>query len=632
MNFGKKNKYYFLTNINNIGSDATGDIWHLISPFRFNEPGSVGDDQRANSLLSLSSYTPSFKESRTNFNNAELLSLNAIFNPTRKLKIKTLGFFNWDENDFSRNSVEVFNTGTISFTNNEDFILRKERFTGFGKIDMIYDISKAQTLEFTTKYNNQNENSKSDLVFNTKKTIEKLKNKNRLFDQKISYANKFRRNKVFLLTGRYINEKTPQNYSINQFLYKELFSISTSNNVGQLSENNMQFMGFEAHLLDRKGNGDLFEIQFGNKFRKDKLLSSFLLKKNSTVVEMPAEYQNDVTYFSNDLYLNTKYLLKLKNLAFTGKLEFHQLYSRLEQTGRIKEQPFFINPKVGLEWEINNKNKIRTSYAYNTTTAKILNIYDNYVLTGFRSFSKGTGNFDQLNASTIIFNYQLGNWGNKFFANTFIFYTKNHDFYSTNSIIKQNYSRSEKLIFKDRELLSVSSNMDRYFKGISSNLKFKFNYSKSGYKNIVNSNLREVISNIYKYGLELRSGFSGIFNYHFGTEWTTNEIKTRSNNSFTNNTSFLDLSFVFTDKFNVGIQAERYFFGNLNTDNDDTYYFADFNARYTVKENKLTFSLSGKNLFNTERFKEFSISDIGNSTTEYRLLPRYVLLKMKYRF
>jgi len=89
---------------------------------------------------------------------------------------------------------------------------------------------------------------------------------------------------------------------------------------------------------------------------------------------------------------------------------------------------------------------------------------------------------------------------------------------------------------------------------------------------------------------------------------------------------------VFTDKFNVGIQAERYFFGNLNTDNDDTYYFADFNARYTVKENKLTFSLSGKNLFNTERFKEFSISDIGNSTTEYRLLPRYVLLKMKYRF
>jgi outer membrane receptor protein involved in Fe transport len=79
------------------------------------------------------------------------------------------------------------------------------------------------------------------------------------------------------------------------------------------------------------------------------------------------------------------------------------------------------------------------------------------------------------------------------------------------------------------------------------------------------------------------------------------------------------------------LQAERYVFGSVNKE-DNTYYFADFNARYTVKENKFTFSISGKNLFNVEKFKEFSISDIGSSAIEYRLLPRYILLKMEYRF
>ena len=130
----------------------------------------------------------------------------------------------------------------------------------------------------------------------------------------------------------------------------------------------------------------------------------------------------------------------------------------------------------------------------------------------------------------------------------------------------------------------------------------------------------------------MRSGFKGIFNYHIGTKWTTNEIEASAiNNSFTDNVSFLDLSFVFNDKFNMQFQTERYFFGNLDEENN-TYYFLDFDVRYAIKKNKLTLAITGENLFNTETFRTFSISDISTSTTEYRLLERFVLLKMEYRF
>lgn len=632
MNFGKKNKYYFLTNLNTIGVDATGDIQNLIRPFRANEPGSIGDNMQVSNLLSLSTGNLNFKRSRSNFNNAELLSVNAIFNPTNKVKIKTLGFFNWDKTDFFRNSTEVFKASNTNFTNTEDFTLANKKMIGFGKLDFTYNISKTKMLESVTKYNSGNYTANANLIFNGNSTLENLKSNNQLFDQKINYTNKFKDTKVFLLTGRFIQEETPQNYAINQFFYADLFPNTNTNNVNQQSTNKMLFGGINAHLLDRKENGNLLEVQLGNEFRKDNLSSVFTLLEDENELRNPIDYQNNINYLSNNGYLKTKYRYKINDFAVVGQLDFHQLYNRLETDLQIKEEtPFFMNPNIGFDWKINDRNKIISSYAYNFKNAGILDVYNNFVLTGFRSFNKGTGDFNQLNSSNFVFNYQLGNWSDRFFANTFFMYIKNHDFFSTNSIITQNYSQSEKILIADSKFLSINTKLDYYFNFISSNLKLDISYSKSNFKNIINnSDLREITSKSYNYGVEMRSGFSGFFNYHFGTKWNTNTIQTTIKNSFTDNTSFLDLSFLFNDKFNIDMQSERYFFGNL--ENDNTYYFLDVDARYKLFKDKLTLSISGKNLFNTKTFRNFSISDFGSSTTEYRLLPRYVLLKMEYRF
>lgn len=633
MNFGKKNKYYFLTNFNNIGYDATGDINNLIYTYETSGGASVGNNQHVENLINLPAGIPNFKQSRTNFNNADLFCLNAIFNPSEKLKIKTLGFFNWDKADYFRNSIDVVDVNRANFINSQDFELQKKNRIAFGKLDLTYNISKTKMLETTLKYNDGDFNDNSNLIFNGKSTIENLQHQNKLFDHKIGYTSKFQDKKVLLITGRYINEIAPQDYGINEFFYPDLFPFfSHANNVSQQSTNQMQFAGINVHLLNRKSKGHLLEFQIGNEFRKDKLITEFSLLEDDLTLDFPNGYQNRTTYQVNDLYIKTKYRLKINNFGIVGQLDVHQLFNRLNNDNESKnENPFFINPSVALDWKIDDKNKMVFSYSYNTTNARILDSYRNYVLTGFGSFSKGTDDFNQLDTSSFIMNYQLGNWNDRVFVDTFILYNKNHDYFSTNSLINQQYSQAETILIKNQDLFNINSKIDYYFKFISSNLKINLGYIKSDFQNTINnSDLRKVKSINYSYGLEARSGFKGIFNYHIGTKWNITEIVTTINNSFTDNVSFLDLSFILNKRLNFQLQSERYYFGNLQT--NKTYYFLDLDAQYKLIENKLTLGFTGKNLFDTLRFRSFSTTDIGSSTTEYRLLPRFGLLKLEYRF
>jgi len=635
MNFGGKTKFYGIVSLNNIGEDATGDINFLIRPAsESDEAGSVGENQNARSVVDISTFSPNLNQNRLLFNQSGVYALNAIFNPTSKVKVKTLAFFNTDVNNFYNSIFESTSIGSTSFSNFEDHRLKNTQVTGFGKIVITDDISKNQTLEYIGKFNYSDEKKDNKLSFNDSLSNEILSNNNTLIDQKILYTNRLRNNKVFLLSGRYIYESSPQDYSLDKFYYQMLFPEDAGvRHIQQISEDQMQFGGFAAHLMDKKKNGDLLEVKFGNEFRMDVLQSDFKLMNEKMIIDEPPMYQNYLTYSTNDIYLNSKYDKQFKNFGIDFSLDFHQLFNYLEQSGKTRHQdPFFINPKIGVQWRITKNDIVISSYAYNHDNSSVLDVNSNFINTGFRSFSKGTGEFNQLNLSTFLFNYSHGNWGSKFFANSLLIYTRNHDFYSTNTIVSRNYSQSEKILIKNKSVLMFTSNIDQYLRVIASNLKFTLGYSFSDYKNMVNNqDLRSINSQNINYGFELRSSFHGWFNYHFGSKWNYNEIKTTVRNSFTDNISFLDLALSFSKKIDLKIKGERYFFGSLDKENNK-YYFLDLEARYTVIENKLSLSLSGKNLFNTETFRNYSIDDISISRTEYKLLPRFLLIAAEYRF
>lgn len=629
MNFGKKNKYYFITNVNNVGRDAIGDINHLIKPSKNNESSSVGDNENAMPVIAINDSKPELKEQRVNFNNAQMVSLNSIFTISEKAKLKTLFFVNNDRNHSYINGFESFIVHDIDFQNTAYTHAAKSNTAGFGKIDFTYDFSNSKMLEYSGRFNLSNQKNNRDVIFNNNFLDEKLHGKGQLFDQKVVFSNKLSDSKVLLLTGRFINEEMNQSYTTEPFLYPEIF-MTEAQYSQQTALNKMQFAAVESHFLNRMKNKNVLEVQFGNQFRKDHLDTEFFLGNGNF---FPNEYQNRFLYQTNDLYLNLKYRFTFKKVGLSTQFGAHQMLNKLENFDVSETQsPFFIKPKVAIDWNINKSNKVSATYAYAKTNATVLDNFTNYINTGFRSFQKGTNEFNQLANSSMNITHNFGDWSKRFFVNNYITYVKNHDFISTNSYVSKNFSQNEKILIHNRNFLSLSSNIEKYIKSFKTNLKVSIEGSQSNYKNSINgSGLREVKDTNLDYGITLRSGFRGFFNYHFGFTNTYNSIKTTIKNDYTNNVTFLDLHFMISKKIDFQIQTERYYFGSMEKQNN-AYHFVDFEAKYTLKQKNIVLSLLGSNLTDTKKFKDYNITDISVSKTEYRLQPRYVLLKIDFQF
>lgn len=627
MNFGKKSKYYFLTHVNNTGQEVTAGLDPLMHSSDPGEPLAGGNDLPVRPMGSVAIGPPDLKKQRVTFNNARVLSLNSIFTLSDKVKLKTTGLIHSDRNSFERNSFYAVRSGEVLFENAEAFRGQTARLAGFGSADLTCDISATSTFRYTGKLSNDREVSRSELRFNSRPLHEQLYGLSRFHEHALHFTRKISQNKALLLTGRYFLTKTPQSYWLDPFIYQVLFP-EYSGRVHQTATHGLQGAKVESCLMNKKENGDLLEVRWGGQWRKESLQSRYM--QEGEEADEPGQLRNAIPYSSFDFYFSAKYLRQIHRLQLITQADFHRLFNNI---GNKREQSgFFVVPRLGINYTISRHHKIRSSYTYTQDTPGIIDLYPQYIHTGFRTFSKGAEEFDLLNTSTAFINYTAGNWGNQFFLNTFLVYANNHNFFSTHTTLSPDYSLSDKIWVKGRETLSIYASADRYFKPLKANLKITMNGSKADFKNKVNgSGLRKVNTTHWVYGWENRSAFRFFLNYHIGSKWIQNRVRAETVSSFTDRTLFLDLDFRINPQLNVKAQAEQYYFGRLNK-GANTCYFMDMEARYALRKYKLVLYFSGNNLFNTKTFRNYTVSDISVTRTEYRLQPRLLLLKAEYRF
>ena len=631
MNFGKKSKHYMLVNLNNTGFETTGDVYQLMSSV--NLEGHL--NSHSSQLLNLNIPRTVFSGDRTNFNDSELVSTSSIFNLSTNSKIKFVSFFNSDENYFVKNSFTEINTETANFRNTENTRFTNTKRDVLGKLEFSTSLfSKKDEFVIKSAFKKNSSKKNAAIVFNENKTNEKINSEEEFVDVNLQYTNKLDKRKALLINGSYLYNESPQNYSINQFFYTNLFSNPNEiERAQQVSGVETQASSIKGTLHNKLSKKNYFRVEIGNKNRVDRLKTAFLLLSNNNVFTNN-NYVNDLSFKINDLYLKNTYRLKFKGFELRTKLNLHQINSFIGEFLGEKESKssFFVNPKVNAEWIIDKKNTLSFNYSYNTSQSKVKDVYNNYVNTSFRRFLKGTGNFNLLNSSQLSLNYEFGNPNDNFLMRSNFSITNMYDYFSTNTVINRNYSQSNKVLFKDRIVYSTSQEFEYYLAKFSTNLRVGFEHNRSSFKNLLNNSiLRNIRTQNYKYKIELRSAFGNdFFDYHVGIDINNSRIKSSVNNTFQTNTSFLNLYFNIGKRLNLDINSTFY---DLNSEfSNSTIFFLDFKIKYKLLKEKITVGLIGKNLLNNKKYEEVNITDNFYSVQSYELLPRYVLLRFDYNF
>lgn len=634
MLFGAINKWFWVSNLNNIGKNTTGDLNQLIRPNRRDDLGSVGANQSAVSFLGLGFITPNLKAQRVRLNNAEMTSLSQVRVWNEKIKSKMVGFFNTDDLQFFKGQTQDFAVGDTRFSNSELVVGQKHQQTGFGKIDLEWDISDSISFVYTFKYNRSKFSDRSDLIFNDHLLMERQLSNNQLMDHKAVYTQRLPKNKVLQIFANFTAESTPQHYAVNAITSSDLFrGFESATNSRQFSENKMEYVGTEGRLKRKTDFGHLMEFHLGMQLRRDRLKTALELFEASIFMGVPEGFKNQLNYQTQEVYVKGKYQLEYKKWSFWTQVAFHLLENDLiEQNISTKQTALLFQPTMGAHWKVNANNTVKYSYALQTSNAAVGDVYSGYIQKRYRMFGRGLGDLNQVASSNVMINYTYGNISNSFLAHAVVMYAKNHEYYSSASQIAQNYVLSEKKVLNNQDLVAFTTHVDRFVKPIKTNLKLFFGTSQLGFKNFVNSTeLRDIQQYQINYGGEIRSGFNGWINFHLGANWRYTAVETTSKNSFTNHSSFLDLFFVFSERLQLQLLTERYVFGNLNPD-VNTYYFLDAEVKYEVPKLNMSFALSANNLLNVGTFRTYNLSNQDQSESQFRLMPRYLLMKAKFNF
>ncbi len=636
MSVGKKNKYYLFTNSNSVGVNPTGDIRHFVNP-------QIGDEQDSyqqsivpiNYLINIKGFAPNLREQRVRDNNSNMLSVNTIIKPAKKLTAKLVTFGTHELDAYFNEGYMEYRLANSNFTNTESHNLLNRAISGFGRIDLKYDYSKNSNLEYQGQVMRQIGKSTARHTFNLVSNEELLSNSTTTTSHSAVFTHRKNSSMAIVAVGQFFIDERPERYYVSAFTLGDLFqNISDGTGQWQSVKSSMNTAKTELKALFRLGEKYVFNVQSGSLLQWNRLFSLFTIDQSSGAsVTPPLGYSNNVRLFCADTYIVSSITRVVKTLSLNAKVGAHWMHTvgkGFAISPFTQSQPL-IEPQVGGQWQPNSKNKIKVQYIYKTSPSSMAELMNGFVLTGARSFKNGIGQFLLQKAHTSMFRYDFGRVSDIFQMNVSTLYTTSKKAFSSFVQITPSYSLQSIMPSSHKEMLITSAATDFYIRSLRSNFRVKGNIVSSRFISSINGSVANITSQNYNYGGELRSAFKGFFNYHVGTNWSYSRFISSITTSNNNNFQFLDLHFKLSPSFQATINAERYYFDNIRNPNNPL-HFIDGSITYTHKPKKLTFTAIANNLLNNKQFGNISITEYSEIGSFYRIVPRYIMLRVDFRF
>ncbi|EKT4498545.1 TonB-dependent receptor [Flavobacterium psychrophilum] len=613
----KNIKLFYLADYNNSGDKATDQVSNAII-----ENNTFVEDRyekTAKIIFNINSNeNTSFSKSQSVFNKAFFNSLSFTTKLKPTITLRGVGYLANDNQIQNSFSERQYNLGTSPILFSEKNNFDSQKTLASGEMELKYFVNEDNYLTNVFIYKNNSSKINDDLIFNSDKIVQSLKNKDQTFYNHFNHTYRLSNNKVLNNYVYFGQDNVNQKSNVLSPFLNQFLNANSNDLVSQKSDNSLSYFGLKSKVISKfRKLENTIALQYES--NTEMLKNDFLVNNNPN-----SNFENKSKINQNIISAETAFRYNFsQKIDFTTSLNY--TYNRFESNGKTNNVSV-LNPKISLNFKKTDFGSFAFSYSENSNLPEINFLTNKNQLTDYRSFSKGIIFEKPLKNNTFSFLYNLFNDEKHFSISTSLFYLKSKTIFTTQNTITNDFSFENYILTNGGESYNGNFNVVNYFRKLKLATKLEISQNWNTTPANVNNSFTNLKSYNSSYKFSGTTYFSLPLNFDFGLAYNF-AVSTFNNSTSQNITkdAFLNINYKITKTWLAELNSTYYILKN-------NYAFVNAVISYTPTESRFSYRLMLNNLTNENEFTLISLENYTSYKSSINLVTRYVLMTMKYRF
>lgn len=342
--------------------------------------------------------------------------------------------------------------------------------------------------------------------------------------------------------------------------------------------------------------------------------------------------RNDVNFGLTDVFAGVHFKSKLGKFTIRPGVYAHYYYMNDQQwqTDNVRDW-WFVLPDVFAKYEFKKSESLVLNYRMQTSFTDVNNAALGAILKSYNSLFLGNNQLDNALYHSVNLNYFMYNMFNFTTIYASASYNKRiHDITNTVTYVGIDRANTPINSLNANDLWTGNANYQRrisYYKiGVGGSISYSLT------NNLVNGVANQNKSLNQNYNVSFGTNFKESPNVEIGYRLTlSNYSGTSVSNQFSNQSPFINFEWRFLKQFLFEAEYRYNYYSSPSTGPTSIYDFLDASMIYTTKKERWEFKLGATNVLNTEYIRQDSFNNSVTSTQEVYVLPRYILLGVKFK-
>ncbi|WP_310557215.1 carboxypeptidase-like regulatory domain-containing protein [Flavobacterium sp.] len=615
----KKVKLFYFADYNNSGEKATDLMIENI-----NNNNLFGEDRyekKTKPFYNISSNeNNTFSKSQSIFNKALLNSLSFTTKLQSNLTMRGQSFFTNDnqiQDSFLETKYNIDSTPIVFLETNK---YNEKKTVAAVEIELKYYPNVKNYFTNSFIYRNNPNTIFSNTIFNNSQINQSSKVKNQSMYNHLYHTFKISKKSILNNYLYFGNDKlVNRNKLLSPFL-NDFLSVNNTSVSNQTFDHHLSYFGLKSKIISKhKKINYVLDFNSENNFET---VNNDLIINNSN----RNEYENRLNLKQNILSIGNSL-----RYSFSEKINLttnvNYIYNNFDVYSN-KGSVYLFNPQISLNIKDKSLGFFLFSISKNSKLPEINFLTNNFALNNYNGFTKGT-TFDKITKNiSYLLSHSLLNDEKRFAVNTTISYVDVKSTIGKESEINENFTFSKYMLVNGAKNHSINFNFINYFRSLKLSVKIETNQAFGINPTKVNDdefvNLKTYSGN---YKFSGNSYFSLPVNFDFGLTYNfyKSSFKFINSNNITKD-AFFNLNYKISKTCLVEFNSVFYQLNSVN------YSFLNTVVNYTPVASKLSYRILLNNITNEDSFAISTLDNYTSSTSSIKLIPRYLLLNIKYRF